>query len=252
MLIWVLCLSLTYSTLWHHYSGVRARLHGAVLETANLHRRCWHHRLLRWLPWGHRWCAGEVAWGQHQGCQREGLQGELMRTHLHPGVLISWQMYEGGCVFLSLCPGVWPARKQEVPVPGASSQHGRCWHPITAQQHLPVRGVDHCSTRLVGPPEVRLFSQIETSNNEKGTKHTSHSHCSIVFFFFLNWCTENVPNYVGNCSKHDSNVLGKKRDCTLISEFYNICLTKITVKPQIFRFLKRHVCFHRTSSRSAD
>lgn len=51
------------------------------------------------------------------------------------------------CLHVSLSPGVWPEGEQEVPVPGASSQHGRCRHPIAAQWYLPVWGVDHRRTR---------------------------------------------------------------------------------------------------------
>lgn len=71
-------LSVSYSSLWHHCPGVCAWLHGAGLEAANLHRRRWHHRLLRRLPWGDWWCARQVAWSQHQGCQWEGVQGEFI------------------------------------------------------------------------------------------------------------------------------------------------------------------------------
>lgn len=149
--IWVFChLSLPCSTLWHHYPGVCARLHGAGLETANLHRRCWHHRLLCGLPWGHRWRAGEVARGQHQGCQREGLQGESILTQIQRSV--EFKDLKDNFISKVLSLGVRPEGELEVPVPGAGSQHSRCRHPITAQWHLPVWGVDHCCARLVRPP----------------------------------------------------------------------------------------------------
>lgn len=68
-------LSLPCSSLRHLRPGVCARLHGAGLEAAELHRRRGYHRLLLGLPRGRRRRAGEVARGQHQGRQREGLQG---------------------------------------------------------------------------------------------------------------------------------------------------------------------------------
>lgn len=68
--------SIPCSTLWHHRAGERPGLHGAGLETADLHR--WHgrHRLLCGLPRGGRRRAGKVAWGERTSHQWEGLQGE--------------------------------------------------------------------------------------------------------------------------------------------------------------------------------
>lgn len=81
---WSLCRrSLSHPALRHHRAGVRARLHGAGLEAAHLHRRRRHHRLLRGLPRGDRRRAGQVARGQHPGHQREGLQGEPKKQVLN-------------------------------------------------------------------------------------------------------------------------------------------------------------------------
>lgn len=140
LLIWVLChRSLSCSTLWHHCPGVCARLHGAGLETAELHRRCWHHRLLCGLPWGHRWRAWEVAWGQHQGCQWEGLQGEL--------ILISTQIWLcsvnikdlqaslskafSSCLFVFRCL-TWRR------IRSTSSRWGQPTWQVSASHHCPV------------------------------------------------------------------------------------------------------------------
>lgn len=68
--------SIPYPSLWHHRAGERARLHGPGLETAHVHRRCGHHRVLRGLPRGHRRGVGEVARGQHKGSQRASLPSE--------------------------------------------------------------------------------------------------------------------------------------------------------------------------------
>lgn len=144
--IWVFCHhSFPCSTLWHQCPGVCAWLHGAGLETANLHRRCWHHRILCGLPWGHRWRSREVAWSQHKGRQWEGLQGEHMWNTKYKWVLKAWAKF---WLHVCLTAGVRPEGESEVPVPSASSQHGRCRHPIHAQWHLPVWGVDHRCARL--------------------------------------------------------------------------------------------------------
>lgn len=135
VLITVFCPSLTCSTLRHLCSGVCEGLHGAGLEAADLHRRRRHHRLLCGLPWGHWWRSREVAWGQHQGGQREGLQGGYKRGEPSIWVWIWAATVMGELirrVFVFRCPTCRKTRS-------ISFKCGPPTWPVSASPQCPVK-----------------------------------------------------------------------------------------------------------------